>query len=281
MAVEAPHISLFPPQLLNAGDLATKANHGGFYNAQGGGGGDVTPLPSTAVLPSTYNNRKRSRDSESSSDLSSFFFDQDVLYHFQRQQSEIDRFIAQHTEKVRMELEEQRVRHSRMVVAAIQEAVAKKLKEKDEEIHRAGKLNWMLQERVKSLCVENQIWRDLAQTNQATANSLRNNLEQLLAHVSDNLHRHSQHHLPAAVVAAESSCASNNIREEEEVCGGESAAVVKQQAKRMCSECGERESIVLLLPCRHLCLCTMCGSTVHSCPLCRSAINASVHVNYS
>jgi len=38
---------------------------------------------------------------------------------------------------------------------ALQEVVEKKLKEKDDEIQRLGKLNWVLQERVKSLSVEN------------------------------------------------------------------------------------------------------------------------------
>ncbi|KAJ1406810.1 hypothetical protein SESBI_24785 [Sesbania bispinosa] len=36
------------------------------------------------------------------------------------------------------------------------------------EIEKIGKLNWALEERVKSLCMENQIWRELAQTNEAT-----------------------------------------------------------------------------------------------------------------
>jgi len=168
-----------------------------------------------------------------------------------------------------------------MLVKAIQEAVANKLKEKDEEIQRVGKLNWVLQERVKSLSVENQIWRELAQNNEATANSLRNNLEQVLVHVSEE----NRHHGGAA--PAESSCGSNNRgREEEgeEVCGKRNGNRNRNDGvsgRRMCNECGVRESIVLLLPCRHLCLCTMCGSTVHNCPLCLSGINASVHVNYS
>ncbi|RDX63780.1 BOI-related E3 ubiquitin-protein ligase 1, partial [Mucuna pruriens] len=294
MAVEAPHMNLFPPQLLTTRGM-TKPNHG-FYNAQQLEG--AVPLASTVLPfhqstlcdPNSMNKadsgltyhipvpRKRSRDAESNTlplphknKLSSqpSFLDQELLYHLQNQQSEIDRFIAQHTEKVRMELEEQRIRQSRMLVTAIQDAVAKKLKEKDEEIQRVAKLNWVLQERVKSLCVDNQIWREMAQTNEATANNLRSNLEQVLAHVSEEHRNHA---------AAESSCASNNHREEEEVCGSGSDAAA---GRRMCNQCGVRESIVLLLPCRHLCLCTMCGSTVHNCPLCHSGINASVHVNYS
>ncbi|KAK7368291.1 hypothetical protein VNO80_10316 [Phaseolus coccineus] len=299
MAVEAQHMNLFPAQLLTAREM-TKPNRA-FYNTQIEG---AVALPSTLLPfhhttlcdPNSINNsdsgltyniplpRKRSRDSITESNvppvshkikLSSF--DQDLVFHFQNQQSEIDRFIAQHTERVWMELEEQRVRQSRMLVKAIQEAVAKKLKEKDEEIQRVGKLNWVLQERVKSLSVENQIWRELAQNNEATANSLRNNLEQVLAHVSEENHHHCG--------AAESSCGSNNRgREEgeEEVCGNRNGNQNEGvSGRRMCNECGVRESIVLLLPCRHLCLCTMCGSTVHNCPLCHSGINASVHVNYS
>ncbi|CAJ1939685.1 unnamed protein product [Sphenostylis stenocarpa] len=302
MAVEPPHINLFPSQLLTARDM-TKPNRA-FYNAQLEGG---AALPSTVVPfhratlcdPNSINKsdsgltyhiplpRKRSRDCMTESNappvsqkikISSqpSSFDQELVFHFQNQQSEIDRFIAQHTERVWVELEEQRVRQSRMLVKAIQEAVAKKLKEKDEEIQRVGKLNWVLQERVKSLSVENQIWRELAQNNEATANSLRNNLEQVLAHVSEENHHHGG-------APAESSCGSNNNhgKEDEEVCGGNRNGNEGVLGRRMCNECGVRESIVLLLPCRHLCLCTMCGSTVHNCPLCHSGINASVHVNYS
>ncbi|KAL2560363.1 hypothetical protein GLYMA_20G022400v4 [Glycine max] len=314
MAVEAPphNMNLFPSQLLTAREMM-KPNLG-FYTAQQTEAA-ATPLLQSTALPflhqsdsgltchvtTTAPTRKRSRDSittvpnallplpqknklssSSSSSPPPSILDQELLFHFQNQQSEIDRFIVQHTEKVRMEMAEQRVRQSRMLITAIQEAVAKKLKEKDEEIQRVGKLNWVLQERVKSICVENQIWKELAQTNEATANNLRNNLEQVLAHVSEDHHNHNHH----AVEAAESSCASNNNnnhhhhREEEEVCGGyeRNDGVL---GKRMCNQCGVRESIVLLLPCRHLCLCTMCGSTVHNCPLCQSGINASVHVNYS
>ncbi|KAL1359420.1 hypothetical protein HN51_004732 [Arachis hypogaea] len=205
-----------------------------------------------------------------------------LLHHLNNQHSEIDQLISQHTERVRLELEEQRTRQSRTFLTAIQEAVITKLKEKDDEIQRMGKLNFALQERVKSLCLENQLWRDLAQTNEATANSLRSNLEQVLAHVAtdDNHQHHNNNNGYGYDDEAESSCASNNrhLRLEDDADdGGDSGAA----AVRMCKKCGERESIVLLLPCRHLCLCTACGSTVRNCPLCNSGINASVHVNLS
>lgn len=183
--------------------------------------------------------------------------------------------LFEQAEKVRMELKEQKMRHSRMLLGAIQEAMAKKLREKDEEIQRIGKLNMVLQERVKSLCVENQIWRELAHTNETTANYLRSNLEQVMAHVGEE-----RHVAAAAAVAddAQSSCGSNGAVDAGEDTAATAAAV---GGRNMCKNCGVRESIVLLLPCRHLCLCTICGSTIHNCPVCDSGMDASVHVNLS
>ncbi|CAJ2658058.1 unnamed protein product [Trifolium pratense] len=253
--------------------------------------------PNRADSGLTYNNplqRKRSRDFSTElvclqphqknrviSSESSSFLDQ-VLYQFQNQQSDIDRILAQHNEKVRMELEEQKMRQSRMLACVIQETIGKKLKEKDEEIQKIGKLNWMLQEKVKSLSAENQVWRELAQTNETTANYLRNNLEQVMAHVKEG-----RHHAAIAEDDAESSCGSNNnINAADD--GNDTAATIGGGGQsggcglvRMCKNCGVKESTVLLLPCRHLCLCNMCGSTVRKCPVCDSGMDASVHVNLS
>ncbi|XP_024933139.1 BOI-related E3 ubiquitin-protein ligase 1 [Ziziphus jujuba] len=122
-----------------------------------------------------------------------------IVSQIQLQQSEIDRFIIQHEEQ-KLKLEEQRKRQSRMLVSAIQQGITKKLKEKDDEIQRMGKLNWVLQERVRSLWVENQIWRDLAHTNEATANSLRSDLEQVLAHFGEDCRASTAGNDQAAVV---------------------------------------------------------------------------------
>ncbi|KAK8641960.1 hypothetical protein V6N13_011326 [Hibiscus sabdariffa] len=244
--------------------------------------------------------RKRPRDSlvncldsypvSQKSKLSGVFsvLDDDVLSQIQLQQEEIERFIVEHTEKVRFEVEERRKREARMLITAIQEGAMKKLMEKDEEMQRMGKLNWILQERVKSLYVENQLWRDLAQTNEATAKSLRTNLEQVLAHVSEE-HNVSGGAAAALADDAESSCGSSDegwrkvMPPQPQVIGGGYAAdKAVGNNDRKCRKCGERESSVLLLPCRHLCLCTTCGSTlVGTCPVCDSITNASVHVNMS
>lgn len=177
---------------------------------------------------------------------------------------------------MRIEMEIRKKRESGMLVRAIEERVVKKLKEKEEEIERMGKLNWVLQERVKRLCMENQVWRDLAESNEATVNCLRNNLEQVIL-MAANKNVGGVAGAKEKEEKAESSCGSTSEcgRKEEEEEEAESGGGGR------CRKCGAGESRVLVLPCRHLCLCTMCGSTIHSCPVCNSAINASVHVNFS
>ncbi|GFP84189.1 E3 ubiquitin-protein ligase boi [Phtheirospermum japonicum] len=141
----------------------------------------------------------------------------------------------------------------------------RKLKEKEEQIERISKLNFVLEEKVKSLYAENQWWRDLAQTNEATANSLRVDLGQALARVGNERRAEDD---------VESCCGSSS---EEEDC-------YSDRRRRRCRMCGERESCVLMLPCRHLCLCDVCGSgsyQIQACPVCNSSMKATLHVNMS
>lgn len=190
-----------------------------------------------------------------------------------------------------MEVEERRKRYSRRIAAAVEETVMKKLKAKEEEIEKMGKLNWALAERVKSLCVENQIWRDVAQTNEATANALRSNLEQVLAQVQDDQYQEKEQPLrpdetAAALMDDAQSCCGSNFNEIDPSTSGHDRDHSSKNKEgcignmnRVCRSCGKEESCVLLLPCRHLCLCTLCGSSVHTCPVCNATKTASVHVN--
>ncbi|KAG6407340.1 hypothetical protein SASPL_130329 [Salvia splendens] len=315
MAVEARHLNLFPPQILGNRGLMLNGVEGiGNSFAPPAGFGMLPPLSGTTTAAMetmvpiycsaiaetagaktsaiksdsglTYAavpvSRKRSRDAINplmASPLPSgvannrrgsmTFLGEDFSFHFQQQQLEIDRFIAQHTEKVRLEIEDRRKRFSRRIAAAVEENMLKKLKAKEEEAEKIGKMNYALEERVKSLCVENQIWRDMAQANEAAANALRCNLEQVLAQAQRENHQQEEN---AAADDAQSCCGSND---------NENTSAADERRSRMCRSCGKAESCVLLLPCRHLCLCTVCGSSLHTCPVCSSAKTASVHVNLS
>ncbi|KAF3516189.1 hypothetical protein DY000_02064290 [Brassica cretica] len=198
--------------------------------------------------------------------------DIDLSSHINQQQHDIDRFVSLHMERVKFEIQEKRKRQARTIVEAIEHGLAKRLRVKDEERERIGKINHALEERVKSLSIENQIWRDLAQSNEATANNLRANLEEVLAQVND-LAGAGLANVNADCDDAQSCCGSSS--------GEETVRRTVVAKGRMCRNCGEEESCVLVLPCRHLCLCGVCGSSVHTCPICRSPKNASVHVNMS
>ncbi|KAE8681149.1 LOB domain-containing protein 12-like [Hibiscus syriacus] len=326
MAVEARHLTLFPPQFLGNREMMNPIEaNGNLYPPEMG---YVFPTEAEGLLPLynslvkdqkaaaaavmksesslTYNNvlplpRKRSRDSinpilsfpslvqqphgniNNSKTCSPFsFLGHDVSVHMEQQQLDIDHLVSQHMGRMRVEMEEKRKRQVRKIMEAIEGGVVKKLRAKEEEIEKIRKLNWALEERVKSLCIENQIWRDMAQTNEATANALRTNLEQVLAAACTR---------GVEETAAAAEAAGDEVDDEQSCCGSSHWEVEKQcipektaeeggiAGGRWCRNCGKVESCVLLLPCRHLCLCTTCGSSVHICPVCKSSKDASVHVN--
>ncbi|KAK1393153.1 SKIP interacting protein 31 [Heracleum sosnowskyi] len=175
------------------------------------------------------------------------------------QQLEIDNFIAQHVVKIRSEMEEHRKANRRRITAAVEDVIVNKLRAKEEEVDRMVKLNQALHEKVKCLSMENQIWRDLAQSNEATVTTLRTNIEQVTRHRARGADN------------AQSCCSSNN--------GGEEEDNNVNNGGNWCRKCGKEESCVLLLPCRHLCVCTKCGLGLNICPVCKSTKNASLVVN--
>lgn len=329
MTVDAHHLNLFPSQLQPNRDMmmmmmnTTDTNYTNMYNNYS----SLLPLSGTTtvsenlipsqspsnnpfitdflrqkistVKPDTifaYNNvvsfpQKRSRDSINNNNYP--FISEDFSHYIHHQNTDIDNFISQHTEKFRVELEEKRKRETMMIMEAIENEVMKKMKAKEEEIQKIERMNMILEEKVKTLCMENQIWRELAQNNEATANALRNNLQQILMQQMENNNNngngdgeYSGGDFAVAVAEDAESCCSND-----EYCGWRRVVMTAQDKdegtssgrvmnnNRLCRNCGEGESCVLIMPCRHLCLCSMCGAMVLTCPICDSVKSATLNVN--
>ncbi|RRT64503.1 hypothetical protein B296_00037746 [Ensete ventricosum] len=266
-------------------------------------------MTATSESGLTFNNhpvamasRKRRRDADGA--LS--FLGEDMSSHFQQQMLDVDRLVVHHVfssscafyicmhrelefpyglinggdiwqaEQVRVELMERLKRFLRRILAAVEEGLSKRLKTKEEEIERRSKLNWALEERIKSLCVENQMWRELARSNEAAAQVLRTNLEQALAAAQVKAERDAA---AIAVDDADSCCCGDNADDENR--GSAAVKGKKLQWSRLCRFCQEREPSVLLLPCRHLCVCAACGPAVVACPTCNCDTNGTVIVNMS
>ncbi|CAL9210359.1 unnamed protein product, partial [Musa hybrid cultivar] len=264
-AVEAHNLHLFSSQPLLRSRfqlLITIWNQPSLHTMQMG---FLSPVSGAAAAPGSglgFNNvasaavlapRKRLRQVSLLGD--------DMSSHLQQQVLDIDRLILQHAERARAELTERRKRFTRQILAALEDGMSKRLRASQEEIARLGKMNWALEERIKSLCVENQMWRDMARSNEATANALRANLEQFLSAQA------RAEEEAATADDAESCCCVGD---------GEEEAGVRREWRRACRSCHDGEPSVLLLPCRHLCLCAACGPAVDACPVCHCSKNGSV-----
>jgi E3 ubiquitin-protein ligase BOI-like protein len=170
-------------------------------------------------------------------------------------------------------LAEQRKRHARLILSTVEARAAKRLKAKDEEIDRLRGLNWALEDRLRNLYVEAQMWRDMAQSSDAAATALRADLQRAL-----DAQAVRGGGIGGDAEDTGSCCWGDNNRgdQEEEEVRTPVATVVGT-----CKGCGEGDAVVLMLPCRHLCVCASCAATAPACPACGCAKNGTVCVNFS
>lgn len=176
-----------------------------------------------------------------------------------------------------------------MRLISIADEGMKRLRSKEDEIIQIGRLNRVLEEKVKSLTIDNQIWQQMAQTNEATANVLRRNLQQILTQIQQQQQQLQQENNEGGKVTGvmvddvESCCGSNEDEYKRMLVKVDDVDVDvysgDKNGSRWCRNCGKMEFGVLLLPCRHLCICTVCESSINVCPICKSFKNATLHVN--
>jgi E3 ubiquitin-protein ligase BOI and related proteins len=159
------------------------------------------------------------------------------------------------SERMRAGLEEVRRRHARALLAAVERTASGRLRAAEAELERALRRNAEVEEKARQAGAECQAWMGVAQSHEAVAAGLRGTLEQLLQS-------------PRAA-------ASVGEAEDARSCCFEAPAA---GAAPSCRSCGGGGACVLLLPCRHLCLCLSCEAGVDACPVCGAAKNASLHV---
>ncbi|EHA8587611.1 putative BOI-related E3 ubiquitin-protein ligase 3 [Cocos nucifera] len=207
----------------------------------------------------------------------------DLLSHLYHQSLEIDALVRFQSEKIRLGLEEARKRHCRALMSILEQKAVKRLKEKEAELESVSRRNAELEEKARQIATESQIWFNVAKNNEAIAASLRTTLEQALLQnaASGSGGRAKEGYgdsdgAPFPADDAQSCCFEEEAMAERGIIGGGREEELRQ--RRGCKVCQQKEVGVLLLPCRHLCLCRDCESTVHTCPICQSLKNASFQI---
>ncbi|KAK3142724.1 hypothetical protein QOZ80_4BG0350430 [Eleusine coracana subsp. coracana] len=193
---------------------------------------------------------------------------QGVLSQLYHQDMEIDALVRLEMERMRLGLQEARQRQFRAVVSAVERATAGRLRSAELDLERARCRNAELEERLRQLTAEGQAWLGVAKSHEAVAAGLRATLDQLLL----------QQPGPAAggILGDAEDAQSCCFETAGTTADGDDAASTRRAAS--CKACGGAEACVLLLPCRHLCLCRACEPVATSCPVCAATKNASLQV---
>ncbi|KAF0891964.1 hypothetical protein E2562_011342 [Oryza meyeriana var. granulata] len=194
-----------------------------------------------------------------------------LLSHLYRHSVEVDALVRFENERLRAGLEEARRRHLRAVMSAVERAAARRLHAAEAELERALGRNAELDEKLRQIGAEGQAWLGIAKSHEAAAAGLRATLDQLLQS-------------PCSAGAAAD--AEGDAEDAQSCCfvqaadGGapEVSGGGNNGRRRACRACGEADAYVLLLPCRHLCLCGDCEAAADACPVCAATKNASLHV---
>ncbi|KAL4280636.1 hypothetical protein GQ457_03G021590 [Hibiscus cannabinus] len=189
-----------------------------------------------------------------------------------RQREELDQFLQAQGEELQRALAEKRQRHYRALLGAAEESVARRLREKEAEVEKAKRRNTELEARAAQVSVEAQVWQAKARAQEATAVSLQSQLQQAIMRGGAALAHDSRRgddglNWAGGVEGQAEDAESAYVDPERVVASGP-----------VCKACRTQVASVVLLPCRHLCLCTECDRLAQTCPLCLTVRHSSIEV---
>ncbi|CAL9066699.1 BOI-related E3 ubiquitin-protein ligase 1-like isoform X2 [Musa acuminata AAA Group] len=206
--------------------------------------------------------RRHRRETQSnpllSSASSSSVLHEELVALVNHQRDEIETLLLAQEEQLRRALAERRQRQYRALLNAAEESAARRLREKEAEVGRLARRRGELEKRLALLRTETMAWQAKAMADQVTAAALNAQLEK------------------AAAAPERKEMSGDSPPAEDAESGFEDPDRVERE--RACRSCQYRRASVVLLPCRHLCLCDACDAASDSCPVCRCVTTGSVRV---
>lgn len=208
--------------------------------------------------------------------------------HFQQERDEIEQILKIQNEQLKSFLDEKRQRHSRQLLAVAEEGFARRLREKDVEMEKLKRQNQELMERFTQLNAESHHWQTKLRSTETMVNILRSNLHQAQAQQQAQQAQQQAFPLSREQQSKEGcgdseadDCASSYVDDRNDAHIRTFNENKELREQRTCRVCRCNDVSMLLLPCRHLCLCQDCEGQLNACPLCRTRKNASVQVYMS
>ncbi|KAK8643021.1 hypothetical protein V6N13_012338 [Hibiscus sabdariffa] len=181
------------------------------------------------------------------------------------QRQELDSVLQWQNERLISTLREQRKRQMAILLKCMESKALYMMRRKEDELARATNKRMELEASLRKAEMESESWQRLAKAKETTVMDLSNTLEQ----VKESL-----------------VWVGNTAEDAESIFGGSfdhRRGEVEEKSsnnKMGCKHCNSRSSCVVFLPCRHLCSCESCEAFLHSCPVCKSIKEASIHVSW-
>ncbi|CAI9775596.1 unnamed protein product [Fraxinus pennsylvanica] len=200
--------------------------------------------------------QKQLQSSQSANSFS--IMDQNLSHYVKQQRNELQHLLQAQGEQVRHKLAETRKRHYSALLQAAEDSAAQRLREKEAELEKEAQLNSDLEARAAQLNAEVKTWQARAREQEVTAAMLQAQLQQAM----------KGHHVRKL------GCAVGDVDD------AESAFIDPDRVVELtgpsCRGCRRRDASVVVLPCRHFCLCRECDSMAQICPICYSYRSSSV-----
>lgn len=154
----------------------------------------------------------------------------------------------------------------------MEEKALQKFREKEAEVESINRKNAELEERMEKLTAEAGAWQQRARYYENMIAALKFNLQQVYAQNRDS----------------KEGCGDSEVDDTASCCNGRSIDfhLLRKDDNDMkemmtCKACRVYEVCMLLLPCKHLCLCKDCESRLSFCPLCQSPICNALLLSFS